>query len=243
MGLLDFVDTTFILTLGIILLISGGIMIYCYRRLNVLENGLIQQGRVIQDFITNYQIDMKQNMINNMNPANMYNEMVPLNNLIDTEKIVVSDNDEDDDDDYDDDDDEDDDDYENDEINNTTDKIDQLLDNNEDDDDDDEDDNDIKPINIHNVGSNKDQDAIKELKIDDINDIDLKSLEETLDFSDNLNSSRVIPISDNDGFDISKKNPTRLRVDELRELVVNKNLKSNEEASKLKKGDLIKLLE
>ena len=33
MGLLDFVDTTFILTLGIILLISGGIMIYCYRNL------------------------------------------------------------------------------------------------------------------------------------------------------------------------------------------------------------------
>ena len=81
------------------------------------------------------------------------------------------------------------------------------------------------------------------LKIDDINDIDLKSLEQTLDFSDNLNSSRVIPISDNDGFDISKKNPSKLKVDELRELVVNKNLKSNEEASKLKKGDLIKLLE
>ena len=59
MGLLDFVDTTFILTLGIILLISGGIMIYCYRRLNVLENGLIQQGRVIQDFITNYNLNMK----------------------------------------------------------------------------------------------------------------------------------------------------------------------------------------
>ena len=57
MGLLDFVDTTFILTLGIILLISGGIMIYCYRRLNVLENGLIQQGRVIQDFITNYNLN------------------------------------------------------------------------------------------------------------------------------------------------------------------------------------------
>ena len=47
----------------------------------------------------------------------------------------------------------------------------------------------------------------------------------------------------NDGFDISKKNPSKLKVDELRELVVNKNLKSNEEASKLKKGDLIKLLE
>ena len=64
-----------------------------------------------------------------------------------------------------------------------------------------------------------------------------------MDFSDNLNSSRVIPISDNDGFDISKKNPSKLKVDELRELVVNKNLKSNEEAIKLKKGDLIKLLE
>ena len=130
MGLLDFVDTTFILTLGIILLISGGIMIYCYRRLNVLENGLIQQGRVIQDFITNYNLNMKQNMINNMNSPNMnnvYNEMEPLNNILDSNKIVVSDND--DDDDYDDDDDDDDDDdknNENDENYNNTDKIDEL---------------------------------------------------------------------------------------------------------------------
>ena len=45
---LDYWLITCILTLGIILLISGGIMIYCYRRLNVLENGLIQQGRAWQ---------------------------------------------------------------------------------------------------------------------------------------------------------------------------------------------------
>ena len=65
MGLLDFIDTTFILTLGIVLLISSGIMIYCYRRLNLLENGLIQQGKIVQDFVTNYNINMKQIMSNN----------------------------------------------------------------------------------------------------------------------------------------------------------------------------------
>ena len=106
MGLLDFVDTTFILTLGIILLISGGIMIYCYRRLNVLENGLIQQGKVIQDFITNYNLNMRENIMNmsnmnNVHTNNSFNDNVIPQSVEDymhlNDKIMVSDDDDSDD--------------------------------------------------------------------------------------------------------------------------------------------------
>lgn len=53
----------------------------------------------------------------------------------------------------------------------------------------------------------------------------------------------MIPISDSEGQDITKKNPNRLKIDELRELVVNKNLISNEDSLKLKKAELLKLLD
>ena len=108
MGLLDFIDTTFILTLGVVLLICGGIMIYCYRRLNVLENGLIQQGRVMQEFISNYNLTSQMNMQNNMcggMGSCPFVDKITLENtgtqeiLNNSEKILVSDDDDDDDDD------------------------------------------------------------------------------------------------------------------------------------------------
>jgi len=108
---------------------------------------------------------------------------------------------------------------------------------------------------------------IKELKVDDLSNNDentententenneIKTLESSslainsldidkLELSNVDNLSRIIPISDTEGQDLSKKNPNKLRVDELRELVVNKNLISNDEALKLKKSELVKLLE
>ena len=42
---------------------------------------------------------------------------------------------------------------------------------------------------------------------------------------------------------IEKKNYTRMKVDELRSLVVTKNLTNNENALSLKKNDLLKLLQ
>ena len=38
--LFKFIDSGFLLTLGLVLLVSGGIMLYCYRRLNLLEKSL-----------------------------------------------------------------------------------------------------------------------------------------------------------------------------------------------------------
>ena len=41
----------FIISLALTLLISGAIMFYCLRRFNVLENSILEQGRVLQSFI------------------------------------------------------------------------------------------------------------------------------------------------------------------------------------------------
>ena len=76
---------------------------------------------------------------------------------------------------------------------------------------------------------------VSKLDVSSIGDLDITASEDK--------SSKMIPISDTDGLDTSKKNPNRLKVDELRELVVNKNLVSNDEAHKLKKGELVRLLE
>ena len=274
MGLLGFIDTTFILTLGIVLLICGGIMIYCYRRLNALENGLIQQGRVMQEFITNYNLTMQMrdstNNIssslangggnNNINPDTL--ELESREN-----KIVVSDDDLSDDDDDDDDD--------------LSEQIDNIII-----------DDDISDVGtdieeIINNGPNRDRnievdysdltlntvdlqsasiDALQSASIDDLQSVSIDALQSasidalqsaSIDaLKDDLQSvsiendnektdisSRIIPIVDIEGQDTTKKNPSRLKVDELRELVVNKNLVSNDEAQKLKKGELVRLLE
>ena len=49
--LFKFIDSGLLLTLGLVLLISGGIMLYCYRRLNLLEKSLIEHGKILQNFI------------------------------------------------------------------------------------------------------------------------------------------------------------------------------------------------
>ena len=267
MGLLGFIDTTFILTLGIVLLICGGIMIYCYRRLNALENGLIQQGRVMQEFITNYNLttqldrnDNRNNDNNDNNDNNFQSEMINQvlsGNILGVnpdirEKIVVSDDDmsdeEDDDDmgsDY----------ISEDESNIVEIKKESMNDDNSDNGSDSDSERIIENLTIDNDMS----DVLDNLNIENIPDVemmmspDLSSLiVSKLDVSSigvlditasEDKSSKMIPISDTDGLDTSKKNPNRLKVDELRELVVNKNLVSNDEAHKLKKGELVRLLE
>jgi len=52
--LLNFIDTGFIITLGLLILLCGGIMLYSYRRLNILENSIIEHGKILQNFIFNY---------------------------------------------------------------------------------------------------------------------------------------------------------------------------------------------
>lgn len=45
----------FIISLGLILLISGAIMFYCLRRFSILEKSILDQGRILQSFIIKMQ--------------------------------------------------------------------------------------------------------------------------------------------------------------------------------------------
>ena len=64
--LINFIDTGFIITLGILILVTGAVMLYCYRRLNLLENSVIEHGKILQNFIMNYNNQINNQMNNQM---------------------------------------------------------------------------------------------------------------------------------------------------------------------------------
>ena len=66
-NLIDIIDTGFIITLALIIFICGSIGVYFYRRLSILENSIIEQGKVLQAFIQNYNSHLSKNNIFNSN--------------------------------------------------------------------------------------------------------------------------------------------------------------------------------
>ena len=275
MNFLTFIDTSFILTLGLILLICGSIMIYCYRRLNILENSVIEHGKILQEFINNYN---NQLMINNLysnstsnntentttalntNNTNISQEILDTKSIsLDSEKINISDDDNDvnrssDSESSDDEEDSDDDSDSIDSENGSDDHKDavQHLENN------------IKMNELDN-GTNLEKSNTKKiltditdignsnLSIDDISinpNIQIENLDiltNSLDITnlDNKSSSgeKIITLLDNVEDNNEKKNLNKMKVDDLRTLAVTKNLINNNDALKLKKSELIKLLE
>ena len=77
--LLNFIDTGFIITLGLVILISGSVMLYTYRRLNLLENSIIEHGKILQNFIINYNNQMIINNSNNIEKSNSETNGIILN--------------------------------------------------------------------------------------------------------------------------------------------------------------------
>ena len=224
-SLLNFIDTGFIITLGLLLLVSGAVMLYCYRRLNILENSLIEHGKILQNFIVNY------NNQNNQILATQQNQMGGLEsesttNLQNQNRISVSDD--------------------------------------EDDEDEEESDNDDEESD-ENLDEESDEDS--EQENEDINGEDLVLKDETFEPKNeqdpedvfltnlpiNLNElnldSKIIKLETSEtevetGEKVNeKKNYSRMKVDELRSLVVTKDLRSNEDVQSMKKTDLLKLLQ
>jgi hypothetical protein len=281
--LFKFIDSGFLLTLGLVLLIGGSIMLYCYRRLNLLERSIIEHGKILQNFIVNYNTQMSRLCLINKSGTNdgicSYEECddyicSTTNNdklvkkLTTEKKINVSDDEEDDDDDDDDDEDDDDD--------NDDDDDDDTEDDDDNDDDDEEDDYeehdntkntkvfDIKePLTLNkdfyetiqtsqtlststnNVELVEISNTSNYLNTDE--DIFIKNLPIVLnDYNEELEpSSKVITLENNSETTqkVEKKNYSKMRIDDLRALVVTKNILDNEEALKLKKNELIKLLQ
>ena len=264
------IDTSYLLTLGVILLISGGIMLYCYRRLNLLEESIIDQGKILQTFILNHnkQIEKLSSLNNNFynmnNFSNINSEYPYVSNDINTNfdtkkinlensKINVSDDDEDDEENDDEEDDSSENDSSSDEENESTTNNIKLVKNSD--------------INLSNQNNDSDYDSDEEnndLQIiegssnDELNNLETINLNnEEEDFINNLPipiDSLSINLLNNDdtskkiNLDDESKVPekrgfSRLKIDELRTLAVTKNLTDNDGASKMKKNDLIRALQ
>jgi len=257
--LINFIDTGFIITLGILILVTGAVMLYCYRRLNLLENSVIEHGKILQNFIMNYNNNQMNNQMNNLgisnfsltqenNLDNQDNEIIETSNTFNEElnsgKIAVSDDDDEDEDEGEDEDD---------------DEGKSEDDDSEDDDSDNEDeDNNIKKLDITSfeIEDNSLQIESIDNKSNTLEDDFLNNLPinlENLNIASISMESKLINLGnddeiDNDNESVSvvgevKKGFTKMKVDDLRSLVVTKNLTDNENSQKMKKNDLIKMLQ
>jgi hypothetical protein len=286
--LFKFIDSGFLLTLGLLLLIGGSIMLYCYRRLNLLERSIIEHGKILQNFIVNYNNQMNRLCLINKsgtndgicgyeecddyscNITNSDNQVKKINM---EKKINVSDDekDEDDDDEDDEDDNEDDDDEDEDDEDDEDEEDDDEEDDEDEDDDEDDDAKNTKVFDIKepltlnkeffetiqssqthtNTSENNNVELVEVSStsnyLNNDDDIFIKNLPIVLsDFNTDLEiSSKVITLENNleTTQKVEKKNYSKMRIDELRALVVTKNIVDNEEALKLKKNDLVKLLQ
>ena len=242
-SLLNFIDTGFMITLGLLILVSGAIMLYCYRRLNILENSIIEHGKILQNFIINYnnQILANQQVLNNYPKGNVED----INKPNSEDKILVSDN----------------------ESNvSDSDKEPESESESESENESDSDkeepesESENKSEEYSNHESENEENNKKEiLKLEseevleepNDNDVFFNNLPIDLNQLDLKLDSKIIKLEplenenneNNDKTTNEKKNYSRMKVDELRTLVVTKNLKSNEEAQSMKKNDLLKLLQ
>jgi len=272
--LFKFIDSGFLLTFGLILLISGGIMLYCYRRLNLLEKSVIEHGKILQNFIMNYNIQMQHfsllnksmsnsnsdtNATNVENSRTEYVEFDKIKKINLGDKISVSDDDDDeddddDDDDYDDDDDEDDDEDDDDEDDDDED---------DEDEDDDDDKNNTESLKISNnkleeLEELEDLEDLKSFENIEVSNQTISSIDDETFFKnlpinldsftlDNTNNEPKIinleNIQDANTKTGERKNYSKMKVDDLKTLVVTKNLTDNESAQAMKKSDLVKLLQ
>ena len=278
--LFKFIDPGFLLTLGLILLISGGITLYCYRRLNLLEKSVIEHGKILQNFIINYNIQMqrlymannsviinKNNDTSDENTRTEYVEFDKIKKINLGEKISVSDEDESDKHDSEDEDEDEDEDNVSDEDDTDAEGEgeDEDEDNvsDEDDTDSEGEDEDTKISENLKISDNKLEDlgdlgeqlmSLENITLNDqtISNIDdetfLKNLPINLDsFTLETNDNpKIINLEniDNSNDKVSeRKNYSKMKVDDLKTLVVTRNLTDNETSQKMKKSDLVKLLQ
>ena len=262
--LINFIDTGFIITLGILILVTGAVMLYCYRRLNLLENSVIEHGKILQNFIMNYNNQINNQMDNigilnfsltqENNEDNQDNEIIetnnPFNEDLNSAKIAVSDDDEDDDEDDEDEDNEDDDS-----------DVDDDSDDRDDSDIVDEDDNikklDITSFEIEDNGLQIESIDTKTNTLEDdfLNNVPINL--ENLNIASISMESKLINLGNDDEIDNDENNDnesvsivgefkkgfSKMKVDDLRSLVVTKNLTTNDNSQKMKKNDLIKMLQ
>lgn len=254
MNLFGLEGSGFIISLGITLLLSGLIMYYCVQRINSLEQSLVKQGEIIQTFI--YKLNNLE-LQNNSIPhhSNLETNFNTDNQIIES-KIDVSDDEGDDD--------EEDVESDNQEHLEDNDNIKLLTIDSKNSNFLQQSNSDIESDSDSNSDSNSDSDNqsisdIEELKEDNIvPSSDISSLENLQDISLNKLDKIVVDdddINDNNDNDNTKKieinnddlsetiNYSKMKVNELRELAVKKNLVKSTDNTKYKKDELIQLLQ
>jgi len=252
MYLLGLQATSFILTLGIILLISGAIMYYCIRKFALLEASIIDQGKILHSFINRIQSNSIPTQNNNNINKETYLYESNINNI--SEKIEVSDHDSDsgsesdgDSESYSGSDSESDSDSERISVNDNQSLAGTIH----------------SEIDLNNSLEIKDLNIADSVKIISMNDINLNTFTDQYvvdintasidsDIESLTNASSIIEdsliedvtVKNEVTQEIKKGGITKMKVSELRDLVVSNGLvETIDEANKLKKENLIKLLQ
>lgn len=242
---LNNLDLNFFITLGIFILLGGALFFYCYTRLNTLENSIISHGKILQSFILNQtQTTNNKEDNNDAEKLNCDNStcIMPVNNK-ESDKIEISDDEESD---------------------NNSDDSDDDSDNDSDDDSDDDNNSTNKSININTKEEpitldktfiiNNIDESIVAANISNIDNIDLNNEikivemteEKPLDINEtDLNELKITHSNINENDENKKKNKSlnKMNNQELKDEILKKGLASNDDISKLKKTELIEILQ
>lgn len=256
--------TNYIVYVFFISLISF-VFLYLYKRVNVLENSLIEHGKILQNFIQNYNYQIinstipnntsyeKSNLSFNNDESNTVQNSQDIQHLDNSAKDLDDDSDDDSD---------------NDDNSDVSEKLDVLQDSECLEFSDDKIDilENIQPQsnfnelinieefnvtkNIQDLNNGDEINNILDLNNTDISnnnveDTDIKFINIVNNEDIDITLSQEIMINDSDNVLQEKKQKSykKMKVDDLKLLVVTRNLLDNEQAEKLKKSELIKLLE
>ena len=258
-------DITFFLTLAISLLIGGAIFYYCYTRLNILEESVINQGKILQSFISG-QVNLIPQPLTS---ESQQEEPFPIN-----DKIDISDDESESDDDDDDDN----------EINvknlhkiqNAENESDSESSDDDDDDDDNNNDNnndepynnlkidnhnlkDVTQVGILDLGGSMNRETTGVAILGHILDMERisatvmdSSLEETEDIkivdvskddliTDVTENDLITDVTENDE-NKKKKSLSKMSNKELKDLIIKKNLGNESDIKNLQKKELLEII-
>jgi hypothetical protein len=246
MNLFGLEGSGFIISLGITLLLSGLIMYYCVQRINSLEQSLVKQGEIIQTFI--YKLNNLELQNNSIPHQSNLETNTNTNNELVESKIDVSDDEHDEEsDEHDTDNEEHVEDNDNIKLLTIDSKNSNFLEQSSDIESDSDSDSDSDNQSISDIEELKEDNIVPSSDIsslENLQDISLNKIEKIVvddDINDNDKDKKVIEINNDDLTE--NINYSKMKVNELRELAVKKNLVKSTDITKYKKDELIQLLQ
>ena len=227
-------------------------LLYVYRRLNLLENSIIEHGKILHNFIQNYNMqvcNIQNNLVNNkLQSENINNNNQKIEKI--SEEVYEEENDEYEEDSEEYSEEEGEEDSEEDSEENLEEVVENLKTEKINISDDE-----INESELNNISENISMLDLKEEKnnFNGMIDLDISKIiidssifdDDNLENNDNFNSKSIVINNDFIVNDKSKKKETnikKMKIDDLRNLVIEKKILDNEEANKLKKQELIYLL-